>query len=63
MKIKTLLPLLFLSTSFFAQEPEPVKTNKGKIYAFWGWNRGWYSKSDIHFTGENYDFKLQLKLP
>lgn len=33
-------------------------SNKGKIYAFWGWNRGWYTTSDIHFQGNNYDFKL-----
>lgn len=32
--------------------------NKGKIYIFWGGNRDYYSKSDIHFTGENYDFTL-----
>ncbi|MFB0925367.1 MAG: hypothetical protein QMB65_08805, partial [Vicingaceae bacterium] len=35
-----------------------MHSNKGKIYAFWGWNRGWYSNSDIHFTGDNYDFTL-----
>ncbi len=33
-------------------------SNKGRIYVFWGWNRGWYSNSDIHFSGSNYDFKL-----
>ncbi len=45
----------------FSQESamysEP-KTNKGRIYVFWGWNRGYYTNSDIHFTGNNYDFKL-----
>jgi len=46
-----LIPLLFS-----AQEE---KTNKGKIYFFWGWNESWYSNSDIHFTGNNYDFTLQ----
>lgn len=35
-----------------------TKTNKGKIYVFWGWNRSWYTNSDIHFTGDNYDFRL-----
>jgi len=24
----------------------------------WGWNRAWYSDSDIHFSGDNYDFTL-----
>ncbi len=58
MKFSHLLLLLFLSTFSLAQEVETVKSNKGKIYAYWGWNRGWYTISDIHFTGDNYDFKL-----
>ena len=33
--------------------------NKGKFYIFWGGNRDSYSKSDIHFTGNNYDFTVQ----
>ncbi|PCJ23163.1 MAG: hypothetical protein COA97_12275 [Flavobacteriales bacterium] len=37
---------------------EDIKTNKGRIYIFWGWNRGYYTNSDIQFTGDNYDFKL-----
>jgi hypothetical protein len=32
--------------------------NKGKFFCFWGWNKAYYSKSDIHFTGENYDFTI-----
>ena len=24
----------------------------------WGWNRGWFTNSDIHFSGYNYDFTL-----
>src|SRR5690606_14148516 len=32
--------------------------NKGKFYIYWGGNRDYYTKSDIHFTGENYDFTL-----
>lgn len=35
-----------------------VKSNKGKMFVYWGWNRSNYSKSDIHFKGENYNFKL-----
>lgn len=33
--------------------------NKGRLYVFWGWNRTAYTKSNIQFTGENYDFTLQ----
>ena len=32
--------------------------NKGKFYIFWGGNRESYSKSDIRFRGDNYDFTL-----
>ena len=27
-------------------------------YVYWGWNRGWYSASDINFNGDDYDFTL-----
>lgn len=33
--------------------------NKGKFYFYWGGNRGYYSKSDITFKGEDYSFTLQ----
>ncbi|WP_371266477.1 hypothetical protein [Flavobacterium sp.] len=32
--------------------------NKGKFYIYWGGNRETYSKSDIHFKGNDYDFTL-----
>ncbi|HMW66698.1 MAG TPA: hypothetical protein PKC82_07195 [Chitinophagaceae bacterium] len=31
---------------------------KGQIYVSWGWNRGFYSKSNIHLRGADYDFTL-----
>lgn len=34
-------------------------SNKGKFYVHWGYNFDWYAKSDIHFTGPNYDFTLK----
>ncbi|PCH76162.1 MAG: hypothetical protein COB98_07055 [Flavobacteriaceae bacterium] len=33
--------------------------NKGKFFAYWGWNRVEYSKSDISFKGDNYNFTLK----
>lgn len=33
-----------------------TSNNKGKVYIYWGGNRETYTKSDIHFKGENYDF-------
>ncbi len=32
--------------------------HKGEIYMYWGWNRGFYSHSDIHFEGNEYAFQL-----
>jgi len=60
MRLKILiLPLLVISLFVDAKMvPQEETTNKGRIYAFWGWNRGWYTNSDIHFTGNNYDFTL-----
>jgi hypothetical protein len=44
-----------LSQSFFSNTQE---NHQGKIFLYWGWNRGWYSKSDISFAGDNYNFRL-----
>lgn len=55
-KIKLLFLLTLLGLQAHAQD---VKLqNKGKFYAYWGWNRASYSASDITFKGENYNFKL-----
>ncbi len=58
-----LIVLVFIFTQFTtAQEtPNPVKYtahNKGKFYIYWGGNRDSYSKSDIHFKGDDYDFTI-----
>ena len=60
MKLKLIgILFLFISMTLFSQEEEIEKeTNKGKVFIYWGWNRANYSNSDIHFTGENYDFTL-----
>ncbi len=56
-QVVTAVLFTLLSFSGFSQEEKKV-TNKGKFYVYWGWNRGTYSDSDIHFKGENYDFTL-----
>ena len=72
MKIKYLFALLSCSLVWMplklrAQNNEhPQKSsetvysahNKGKFYVYWGWNRGYYSHSDIHFRGSDYDFTI-----
>lgn len=47
----TVIPVLNLE----AQTP---KHKKGEMYAYWGWNRGYFTKSDIRFHGNDYDFTL-----
>ena len=32
---------------------------KGSFFVHWGYNRAWYSESDIRFNGPGYDFTLQ----
>jgi hypothetical protein len=60
--MKWFLLLLISSTSlhFYAQDKIEIwKPNKkGSFYIYWGWNRGAYTKSDIHFKGQSYDFTL-----
>lgn len=55
-----LLSVLFFTIVSFSQEVEEKseKGNKGKMYVIWGWNRGYFSDSDINFKGENYAFTL-----
>lgn len=43
----------------FSQEQNNSLTKKGKIFLFWGWNTAGFSKSDIHFKGDGYDFTLK----
>ncbi|WP_396166900.1 hypothetical protein [Flavobacterium sp.] len=62
LRILAVLVLGVFVNNMFAQEtPNPVKYtahNKGKFYIFWGGNRENFSKSDIHFKGDNYDFTV-----
>ncbi len=59
--------LAFLTLQFFAfiipslgGEPELAKPKsfKNQFYIYWGYNRGWYTDSDITFQGKDYNFTL-----
>lgn len=62
-----LLLIFGLSQKSFSQiegiEVDVLKSSdqgqKGKLYAYWGWNISWYTDSDIHFKGEGFDFVLE----
>jgi hypothetical protein len=47
-----------LVTAVFPQPPS-TQTDKGSFFVHWGYNRAWFSNSDIHFHGPGYDFALQ----
>lgn len=70
-RFKRLIPLLvlFATISVSAQTDISKASNKefeyqrkGQLSVFWGWNRAFYTNSDIHFSGENYNFSL-LNVP
>lgn len=65
--MRIIIYLVLFSTAFNlanAQESQAVTSikytsnNKGKISVSWGGNRDFFTKSDIHFTGNDYDFTL-----
>ncbi|MFP9115143.1 hypothetical protein ACLI1A_14490 [Flavobacterium sp. RHBU_3] len=61
--LKVVLAFCVFSQYTFAQDvpasPEKYTAhNKGKFYIYWGGNRDSYSKSDINFTGDGYNFTL-----
>lgn len=57
---KALTLLLFISSfSALAQKQSALPyTQRGMFYFYWGWNWSSYTKSDIHFTGNDHDFTL-----
>lgn len=59
-----LVVLFFSFSSVVGQRNIPISKkskviNKGKFFAYWGWNWAGYSDSDIRFKGADYDFTLQ----
>lgn len=56
MKNWILVYLCICSMNAFAIDANLLESsNKGWLYAYWGYNRALYSKSDIHFISPNYN--------
>lgn len=55
--IMRIILVLFILSSFLSAAQDSYH-RKGEMYIYWGWNRGAYTKSDIRFHGNNYDFTL-----
>lgn len=52
------LPLSIIAQENNVTPDKYTAHNKGKFYVYWGGNRESFSKSDIHFEGDNYNFTL-----
>ena len=62
MKKIILVALLFVQNFLFSQDTLTTKYtahNKGKFFVYWGGNRETYSKSDINFSGNGYNFTVE----
>lgn len=60
--MKSLLFSMLLIGFFSPVYGQMVKDNfyrKGNFFIYWGWNRAAYTTSDIHFSGNDYDFTLE----
>lgn len=54
--------LFLFSYNIFSQDsivPKYTSSNKGKLFFSWGGNRESFSKSDIHFKGDGYNFTIK----
>jgi len=60
--LKKYILLFFISITILGNaqtdQESSSKNRKGDFYVYWGWNLSAYGKSDITFTGDNYDFTL-----
>ncbi|MCG2792196.1 MAG: hypothetical protein L6262_01445 [Weeksellaceae bacterium] len=56
--MKKFLLLLLAITSLQSVKAQSEAFKKGSVMIFWGWNRAWYSNSDIHLYGQDYNFTL-----
>lgn len=54
--LTTIVVFIALLSASYAQEKK--KGSNGYIYGSWGYNKDWFSKSDIHFAGTEYDFTI-----
>lgn len=58
MKKLSLLFLILIATTVFAQEEKESSGRKGTFYVYWGWNGSNFANADIQFKGNDYDFTL-----
>lgn len=56
-----LLALSFISPVFSQRKKTKTKNSyaKGTLFGYWGYNRSFYTKSNIRFVGNGYDFEMK----
>lgn len=59
MKLFFFFLLLFLTTSGHGQTPHKHTRKPLRLFVTWGYNRDYFTKSTIHFKGDNYHFELK----
>lgn len=52
------LIICFLFLQNISLQAQADANQRSGYYFSWGWNRGWYSDSDMEFIGDNYHFTL-----
>lgn len=57
--MKKVALVIFILMNSFSSFSQLTNTKKGEFYSYWGYNWSWYTKSDVQFQGENYDFEIQ----
>ncbi len=57
--IITLMFCFFVKACFSQSGVRYSNTKQGQLYILWGWNRAAYTKSNISFKGNDYDFHLK----
>jgi len=53
------ITLFSYASSAQSNSKSTIRSRKGGLYLYWGWNWDNYSKSDITFSGPDYHFTLQ----
>lgn len=54
-----LLAMLYAWPQWAQTLPPDCSLQRGSFYFYWGYNRAYYNRSDIHFQGDGYDFTLE----
>ncbi len=57
--LKIILLISVINNLCHGQNSNKSLNNDGRFFVYWGWNQSVYSKSDISFAGENYNFSLE----